>query len=104
MLASAEDVAGRVACGRAAFPHSRMTTEKYEAARRTTLYRPALDWLIFAPDGRVAAFALGWFDSATLGLELEPVGVAPEFQRAGWAEPPASRRSGRRGHSAPATG
>jgi mycothiol synthase len=83
MLASADDVAGRVACGRAAFPHSRMTTEKYEAARRTTLYRPGLDSLIFAPDGRVAAFALGWLDSATLGLELEPVGVAPEFQRRG---------------------
>jgi ribosomal protein S18 acetylase RimI-like enzyme len=27
--------------------------------------------------------ALGWLDPATLGLELEPVGVAPEFQRRG---------------------
>ncbi|HEY2888760.1 MAG TPA: GNAT family N-acetyltransferase [Candidatus Limnocylindrales bacterium] len=77
------DVAARVACGRLAFPHSRMTVDRYAAARQTTLYRPALDWIIVAPDGRVAAFALGWLDPATLGLELEPVGVVPEFHRHG---------------------
>ena len=77
------DVAARVVCGHAAFPHSQMSTARYEAARRTTLYRPALDWLVHAPDGRVVAFALGWLDPVTLGLELEPVGVAPEFQRRG---------------------
>lgn len=78
-----DDVAARLVCGHAAFPNSRMTAEKYERARRTTLYRPALDWVIVAPDGRIAAFALGWLDPATLGLELEPVGVAPEFHRRG---------------------
>jgi len=83
-LASAADVEARVVCGRAAFPASRMTVEKYEAARRTTLYRPALDWLLIAPDGRVAAFALGWLDPVTLAVELEPVGVHPDFQRQGF--------------------
>ena len=77
------DVAARVVCGHAAFPDSQMTVAKYEAARRTTLYRQALDWLVIAPDGRLAAFALGWLDPVTLGLELEPVGVDPEFQRRG---------------------
>ena len=82
-LASAGDVESRVICGRAAFPSSRMTVARYEAARRTTLYRPALDWLVLAPDGRVAAFALGWLDPLTLAVELEPVGVHPDFRRLG---------------------
>ena len=31
----------------------------------------------------VAAFALGWLDPLTLGVELEPVGVHPAHQRRG---------------------
>ncbi len=82
-LAPETDLAARVACGRAAFPRSRMTVEHYDNARRTTLYRPGLDWLVMAPDGSVAAFVLGWLDPVTLSLELEPVGVHPDFQRRG---------------------
>lgn len=78
------DVASRVACGRAAFPRSRNTVEKYEAARGSTLYRPALDWIIEGPRGEVVAFALGWLDPVTLGLGLEPVGVQPDLQRRGF--------------------
>jgi ribosomal protein S18 acetylase RimI-like enzyme len=83
LLGTEADVASRVACGRAAFPSSRMTVEKYDVARRSTLYRPALDWLVIAPDGAVAGFALGWLDPVTLGLELEPVGIHPAYQRRG---------------------
>ena len=60
-----------------------MTVEKYRFCRTTPLYRPALDVVARAPDGSIAAFALGWLDPLTLGVELEPVGVVPEHQRRG---------------------
>lgn len=77
------DIASRVACGRRAFPGSRLTAERYEVARGSTTYRPALDHVVIAPDGSVAAFALGWLDPVSLVLELEPVGVDPAWQRRG---------------------
>jgi mycothiol synthase len=80
---SSDDVASRVACGRLAFPHSQMTPERYDVARRSTLYRPGLDQIAVAPDGSVAGFALGWLDPVSLALELEPVGVHPAWQRRG---------------------
>jgi ribosomal protein S18 acetylase RimI-like enzyme len=77
------DIAERVALGKLAFPNSRLTPERYEVARRSTLYRPGLDQLVIAPDGGIAAFALGWLDPVTLALELEPVGVHPAWHRRG---------------------
>lgn len=77
------DVAVRVVAGRAAFPRSTMTVEKYRFCRTTPLYRPALDTLITAPDGSVAAFALAWLDPLSLAVELEPVGTHPDHQRRG---------------------
>jgi len=77
------DIAARVLAGHAAFPGSTMSAEKYRFCRTTPLYRAALDTFIVAPDGSVAAFALGWLDPLTESVELEPVGVAPEHQRRG---------------------
>ena len=82
-VATDADVAARVATGHAAFPGSTMTVEKYWFCRTTPLYRPALDTILVAPDGTLAAFALGWLDPLTGGLELEPVGVHPDHQRRG---------------------
>lgn len=80
---SSGDIAARVVLGKLAFPGSRLTAERYEVARRSTLYRPALDQLVIAPDGRIAALALGWLDPVTLALELEPVAVDPAWHRHG---------------------
>lgn len=77
------DVAGRVVAGHAAFPGSTMTVEKYDFCRTTPLFRPALDTIVRGPDGSVAAFALGWLDPLTGGVQLEPVGVHPDHQRRG---------------------
>jgi ribosomal protein S18 acetylase RimI-like enzyme len=77
------DIADRVEAGRAAFIGSTQTVEKYRFCRSTPLYRPALDTILRAPDGSVAAFALGWLDPLTGGVELEPVGVRPDHQRKG---------------------
>ena len=91
---SPSDIESRIATGRLAFPNSRMTAERYEVARRSTLYRSALDRLIIAPDGSVAALALGWLDPVTLALELEPVAVHPAGTGVVSAEPSAWPRSG----------
>jgi ribosomal protein S18 acetylase RimI-like enzyme len=77
------DIAARVVAGHAAFPGSTMSVEKYRFCRTTPLYRPALDTILRAPDGTVAAFALGWLDPLTGAIELEPVGVHPTFHRRG---------------------
>ena len=82
-VASDADLVARVTAGWAAFPGSTITVEKYRFCRTTPLYRPALDALITAPDGSVAAFALAWLDPLTLAVELEPVGTHPDHQRRG---------------------
>jgi len=82
-LASDEDVAARVVCGHAAFPGSTQTEERYRTVGDAWLYRRDLDLQIVTDDGRVVAFALGWLDQATGIIELEPVGVHPEWHRRG---------------------
>jgi ribosomal protein S18 acetylase RimI-like enzyme len=76
-------VEGRVICGRAAFPGSTMTPERYRQTFDANLYRRELDLSFVDDGGRVAAFALGWLDPASGAVELEPVGVHPDFHRQG---------------------
>jgi len=82
-LASAADVDARVVCSRAAFSGSTMTAHRYGATFDAKLYRRDLDLLMVDSDGRVVAFALGWLDPVTRVVELEPVGVHPDFHRRG---------------------
>jgi ribosomal protein S18 acetylase RimI-like enzyme len=77
------DLPSRVECGHAAFPGSTQTVERYRTVAEAWLYRRDLDRLIVTDDGRVVAFALGWLDPATRVVELEPVGVHPEWHRRG---------------------
>ncbi len=77
------DIAERIELGRLAFPNSQLTPERYEVARHSTLYRPALDQLVVGPDGSLVALALGWLDPVTLSVELEPVAVHPAWHRHG---------------------
>ena len=75
---------------------SALTEPSYVAMRATWPYRPSLDCVVEAPDGRFAAYALLWPDdehgSASSSRwpddehgvgELEPVGVREEFRRRG---------------------
>ena len=64
-------------------PGSTMTLEKYRALMNAPDYDPDMDVVILAPDGRYAAFALGWTEAESkMGL-FEPVGTRREFQRLG---------------------
>lgn len=80
-----DDVAARVDAHRAAFAPSRMTVAKYERLMEMPHYAPDRDVVVEAPDGTVAAFALGWFDPDGGIGELEPVGTHPGHRRLGLA-------------------
>jgi ribosomal protein S18 acetylase RimI-like enzyme len=75
----------RVALHRAAFPTSRLTVEKYERLLTVPHYRLENDLVVEAPDGELAAFALGWLDPIGGVAEFEPVGTHPDHQRRGLA-------------------
>ena len=77
------DIAARVECGRAAFPDSTMTADRYRRVHEAWLYRSDLDLQVVTPEGQAVAFALGWLDPATRTVELEPVGVHPDWQGRG---------------------
>jgi ribosomal protein S18 acetylase RimI-like enzyme len=81
----AGDLERRVDVHRAAFAPSRVVPESYARVQAAPPYRRELDWVVEAPDGRFAAFALCWLDEANSVAELEPVGTRPEFRRLGLA-------------------
>lgn len=62
---------------------SRVTTESYQAVMDAWPYRHALDLVVEAPDGSLAASALGWLDEINRVGELEPVGTDPSHARRG---------------------
>ncbi len=79
------EAAGRAETHRLAFsPGSRMTEEKYVHFMTSAPdYRPELDVVAVAPDGRIAAYAQGWVDLENgIGL-FEPVGTHPDFRKLG---------------------
>jgi GNAT superfamily N-acetyltransferase len=53
--------------------------------RQCSLYDPTLDLAVEDADGRVAGYALFWFDPTTRVGLLEPMRVEDEFQRRGLA-------------------
>ena len=53
--------------------------------RQCSLYDPALDLAVEAPDGTVAGYSLYWFDPVTRVGLLEPMRVNDEYQRRGLA-------------------
>jgi ribosomal protein S18 acetylase RimI-like enzyme len=78
-----DEFPARVAVHRAAFPSSRLTVEKYERLLTVPHYRFENDLVVEAPDGGLAAFALGWWDPEGMVAEFEPVGTHPDHQRRG---------------------
>ncbi len=80
------DLEQRVEVHRAAFAPSRMTAAKHRAVMSAPTYRPDLDLVVAAPDGRFAAFCIVWLDEANRVGVFEPVGCHPDFQRRGLAK------------------
>jgi ribosomal protein S18 acetylase RimI-like enzyme len=80
-----EEFPARVALHRAAFPASRLSVDKYQRLLTVPHYRLEDDRIIDAPDGSMAAYALGWWDPVGAVGEFEPVGTHPDHQRRGLA-------------------
>jgi ribosomal protein S18 acetylase RimI-like enzyme len=57
--------------------------ERYTAFMRSPVYRPEMDLVAVAPDGRAAAFCIAWLDLTNRVGLFEPVGTHPEFRRMG---------------------
>jgi GNAT superfamily N-acetyltransferase len=66
-------------------PGSSYSVDKHTAVIATPTYRPELDLVAVAPDGTLAAYALGWLDERSHSLLFEPVGTDPAHSGRGLA-------------------
>jgi mycothiol synthase len=85
-LAGQAEVEAYVAAHRAAFESTNMTAGWRARTLQHAGYRPDLDLVAEAPDGRLAAFCVGWLHTSpdgTVGGQIEPMGAHPDFQRLG---------------------
>jgi len=62
---------------------TRVALDTYPAVMATAPYRSDLDFVLEAPNGTPAAFALGWYDEVNRVGEFEPVGTDPRFRGKG---------------------
>ena len=80
-----DEFSARVDLHRRAFPTSRLTSTRYARVGEVPHYQWEDDLVVEAPDGSLAAFALGWWDPIGRVAEFEPVGTDPDHQRQGLA-------------------
>ena len=79
------EITNRASAHREAFHPSRITDDGYARLIRMAEYDRDLDVVAVAPDGTIAAYAMGWVDRANQVGEFEPVGTRPVFRRKGLA-------------------
>ena len=63
-----------------------MTVEWRQRTLRQPAYRPGLDLVAVAPDGRLAAFCIAWLDRSADGAllgQIEPLGVHADYRGLG---------------------
>lgn len=73
----------RVNLHRAVWHPSRVTLDAYNRLREAPTYCSDLDVVLVTPEGKFAAYVLGWFDPRThIGI-LEPVGTHPDYRGQG---------------------
>ena len=85
-LAGEPEVAAYVALHQAAFQSKNMTVPWRQRTLSRPEYLPDLDLVAVAPDGRLAAFCIGWFNQdSPVGItgQVEPLGVHEDFQHQG---------------------
>ena len=85
-LAGAAEVHAYVDLHRAAFGTNNMTQDWRAATLAHPAYRPELDLVVQAPDGRLAGFCIGWLERGLDGGmcgQVEPIGVHADFRRLG---------------------
>lgn len=79
-LRGSSEVSAYVELHRAVFESKNMTEGWRTRTLEQRAYRPDLDLVVEAPDGRLAAFCVGWFAASGYGGrpcgQIEPLGVA----------------------------
>ncbi len=85
-LGGEEEVGSYVPLHQAVFESKNMTGEWRARTLRCPEYSPDLDLVVEAPDGRLAAFCIGWPGRTSDGNpsgQIEPLGVHPDFRLLG---------------------
>ncbi len=78
------EVSAYVELHRAAFESRNMTVEWRARTLRSREYIPDLDLVCVAPDGRLAAFCIGWLNpTGPVSGQIEPLGVHPDWRHLG---------------------
>ena len=83
-LAGVDEVEAYVALHQAVFGTKNMTVEWRQRTLLHPDYLPELDMVIAAPDGRLAAFCIGWLSKTIAGEtigQIEPLGCHADFRR-----------------------
>ena len=83
-LAGESEVEAYVELHQAVFETKNMTTEWRMRTLRHPDYRPELDLVAVAPDGRLAAFCIGWLSKSVDGGlrgQVEPLGCHADFRK-----------------------
>lgn len=84
-LAGLAEVAAYVDLHQTAFESRNMTVEWRARTLQQPAYRPDLDLVVATPEGRLAAFCIGWRHDDQHGKrgQIEPMGVHPDFRHLG---------------------
>ncbi len=85
-LAGAKEVDAYVELHQAVFESKNMTTEWRNRTLQRPEYIPELDLVVVTPDGRLAAFCIGWLAedaSGEISGQIEPLGVHADFRKLG---------------------
>jgi GNAT superfamily N-acetyltransferase len=82
-IADEDQLPKRIEVHLAVWPNATLDLANYRSVRQSPLYRPELDLVVVAPDGRYAAFLIGWYEPVSGAIQFEPIGARPEFRRLG---------------------
>jgi mycothiol synthase len=80
-LAGEAEVKSYVELHQSVFESKNMTVEWRMRMLQHPDYRPDLDIVVEAPDGRLVAFCICWFNEDTLAGHVEPLGCQKDFRR-----------------------
>jgi ribosomal protein S18 acetylase RimI-like enzyme len=79
-MAGAAEVEAYVELQQAVFGSKNMTTEWRARTLKHPAYKRDLDIIVAAPDGRLAAFCICWFDEKSGNGHVEPLGCHEDFR------------------------
>ena len=82
-LGGVADIEAYVQLHQRTFESATMTSAWRARTLQLPGYWAALDLVAAAPDGRLAAFCVGWFDPHRGAAQIEPFGVDPDFRGRG---------------------